>query len=286
MNVFQPWNPVFRPTGIQKKLKVISVSGPFSAMRSAINVIRLRNVDILQQLHIEELLLRKTNKNFCILNHGHTGRAIVVGFSGKIPELVNIDLVKSEEVRVIRRYTGGGTVVVDGGCIFVSFIMNDKDAKCKPYPREIMTWSANEIYSPTFDTVGLKDAFSLLENDYTARNQKIAGNAQTITKNRFVHHTSFLWQFDPANMKLLQLPKKRPTYRNDRDHCDFLTSLQSIGVPSTDSFCDGLVQRLHEIYDVNMMTDSEVQQEMDDAMKTVVKIEDVRRSFLEDISIF
>jgi lipoate-protein ligase A len=189
-------------------LKVNCHSKYVDKMRPSINVIRLHQVDILRQLHIEELLLRKTNKNFCILNVGQPvepARSIVLGFSGKIHELLNVDLVKSEGVRVVRRYTGGGTVIVDKGTMFVSFVMNSADAGCKPYPREIMTWSADEIYCPAFNNVGFKDVFSLLENDYTVSNKKIAGNAQTITKNRWVHHTSFLWQFDAKNMELLQV---------------------------------------------------------------------------------
>jgi lipoate-protein ligase A len=173
-------------------------------MRPVINIIRLKQHDILRQLHIEELLLRKTNKNYCLLNVGQVDRSIVVGFSGKIPELINVDLVKNENIRVIRRYTGGGTVIVDNGCNFVSFIMNDKEVRCQPYPREIMSWTADEIYSPVFASMGLKDVFCLHEHDYTAmKEKKIAGNAQTITKNRWVHHTSFLWQFDPRNMGFL-----------------------------------------------------------------------------------
>ncbi len=32
---------------------------------------------------------------------------------------------------------------------------------------------------------------------------QFGGNAQTITRDRWVHHTSFLWDFLPANMGYL-----------------------------------------------------------------------------------
>ena len=38
---------------------------------------------------------------------------------------------------------------------------------------------------------------------------QFGGNAQAITKGRWLHHTSFLWSFDPANMLYLQMPEKR-----------------------------------------------------------------------------
>jgi lipoate-protein ligase A len=37
---------------------------------------------------------------------------------------------------------------------------------------------------------------------------KVGGNAQTITKGRWVHHTSFLWQFDPSRMGYLKVRRK------------------------------------------------------------------------------
>lgn len=42
-----------------------------------------------------------------------------------------------------------------------------------------------------------------------AGQQQFGGNAQAITKGRWLHHTSFLWDFDPANMLYLQMPDKR-----------------------------------------------------------------------------
>jgi hypothetical protein len=70
-----------------------------------------------------------------------------------------------------------------------------------------------------------------------------------IVKDRFVHHTSFLYKFSNENMQylqvsklmrlhlsrnivvycivmfLLQMPKKKPEYRSDRSHTDFLKPL-------------------------------------------------------------
>lgn len=82
-------------------------------------------------------------------------------------------------------------------------------------------------------------SFALRENDYTfdwessttstTPTRKIGGNAQSIGKDGFLHHTSFLWNYDCDNMmNYLTLPSKRPTYRSDRSHTDFLSTLQSI----------------------------------------------------------
>lgn len=49
--------------------------------------------------------------------------------------------------------------------------------------------------------------------DYTFDEQKFGGNAQAITKQRWLHHTSFLWDFDDHNMALLKHPSRVPKYR-------------------------------------------------------------------------
>ncbi|MFC2049520.1 lipoate--protein ligase family protein, partial [Chlamydiota bacterium] len=50
-------------------------------------------------------------------------------------------------------------------------------------------------------------------------------NAQYIQKNRWLLHTSLLWDYTPDKMGYLLLPKKRPAYRQDRSHTDFLSPL-------------------------------------------------------------
>lgn len=43
--------------------------------------------------------------------------------------------------------------------------------------------------------------------------RKFGGNAQAITKGRWLHHTSFLWDFRDERMRLLKHPGKAPEYR-------------------------------------------------------------------------
>ena len=48
-----------------------------------------------------------------------------------------------------------------------------------------------------------------------------------ISRDRMVHHTSFLFDYNPRLMQLLKLPERRPEYRHDRPHSSFLTSLRA-----------------------------------------------------------
>ena len=59
-----------------------------------------------------------------MVNTGMTGKAIVMGFSGKPLELLEVEKVRQDEIPVLRRYTGGGTVIVDHMTFFASIVHN------------------------------------------------------------------------------------------------------------------------------------------------------------------
>lgn len=183
-------------------------------------LLRLHNTPILEQLQIEEALLRADTGDWCLINSG-SPPAIVMGISGIPEKLLHVEKVKKDRIPLIKRYSGGGTVFVDPETIFVTFICNTSTfEEVAPNPKAIMQWSEG-VYKPFFPN------FSLRENDYVFGERKFGGNAQYIQKGRWLHHTSFLWNFDPKNMEYLRLPEKRPTYRGERSHADFLCTLSS-----------------------------------------------------------
>jgi lipoate-protein ligase A len=77
----------------------------------------------------------------------------------------------------------------------------------------------------------------------------VGSNHAGISRDRWVHHTSFLWDFDERNMELLTLPSKRPAYRRDRGHSSFLHRLRA-SAPSIDALEASLVRQLRARYDV------------------------------------
>lgn len=187
-----------------------------------INLVRLKGFPILRQLQLEERLLRNSSDNWCIINDGTDNPTIVMGVSGKPDELLDIKSVLEDQIPVIRRFTGGGTVIVDHNTVFVTFICNkDAVAGLKPFPQPIMSWSGL-LYNKVFQGTD----FHLRENDYVFGNRKFGGNAQSITKSRWIHHTSFLWDYEVRNMTYLRHPKRVPDYREARSHLDFICSLK------------------------------------------------------------
>jgi hypothetical protein len=132
---------------------------------------------------------------------------------------------------------------VDEGTLFVSFVCNRADVTGAPlYPREVMSWSAG-LYAPLLARIAPGSPFVLHEHDYCLGDFKVGGNAQSVSRDRWVHHTSWLWDYTPAHMALLALPSKRPAYRRDRPHTSFLARLSDHVKPSLpDSFMTGIAE--------------------------------------------
>uniref|UniRef100_A0A0D3DBG1 BPL/LPL catalytic domain-containing protein n=2 Tax=Brassica oleracea var. oleracea TaxID=109376 RepID=A0A0D3DBG1_BRAOL len=187
------------------------------------NLVRLKGTPILEQLHLEERLLRASTDNWCIVNDGTNVPTIVMGMSGKPSQLLEVGPVIKDRIPVIKRFTGGGTVIVDKSTLFVSLICNKDDVpSVQPYPRSVMAWSGS-LYGEVFEGV---DGFQLRENDYVFGDRKFGGNAQSIIRNRWIHHTSFLWDYNVRNMAYLKLPSKVPQYRLERDHTEFVCRMK------------------------------------------------------------
>lgn len=193
---------------------------------SRLHFVDLGSRCILRQLQLEEALLRNDNRSFVLLNRAlPRERSVVLGTSGKAHEHVHVENARADGVRLIRRYTGGGTVYIDNGTFFVSFIMNGNSVpQVESFPRPIMHWSS-KLYKEVatfrvlvliltklckmFDKCSSAQQFRMQENDYCFGERKFGGNAQSIAGKRWVHHTSFLWNCDLVSMqRYLQMPAK------------------------------------------------------------------------------
>jgi lipoate---protein ligase len=210
-------------------------------MPGRINILHLKNQPIYTQLQIEEALLRQNKENWCVINEG-TPPSIVMGISGKKEELICADKMAKAPLPLIKRFSGGGTVVVDETTLFVTFICQKELHDFALFPEPIMRWSEG-LYKEVFD----HPLFRLRENDYVIGEKKCGGNAQYIKKERWLHHTSFLWDYQSSNMDYLLMPRKTPTYREGRTHTDFLCKL-SQHFPSKEEWIAKLKERLAARY--------------------------------------
>lgn len=222
-------------------------------MKPHLYVVELEQEPILQQLQWEEALLRADSRNWCLLNRG-SPPAIVLGISGQVQQLIHQERWIQEPLPLIRRFSGGGTVVVDENTLFVTLICQAQAVPVPAFPRPLMQWTA-ELYRPLFAS----QPFHLKENDYVIGEHKWGGNAQSLIKGRWLHHSSLLWDFNPAYMSYLLQPPKMPAYRQERSHTDFLCRLKDYW-PDCHTFQNAFIEQLGQQFEMIQTEKKELEQ--------------------------
>src|ERR1043165_8469940 len=94
---------------------------------------RLKSYPIYEQLLLEERLLRSDTSNWWLINEG-SPPANVMGISGKTEEMVDCAKAADNGIPLIKRFSGGGTVVVDENTLFITFICQKQAHPFPAYP--------------------------------------------------------------------------------------------------------------------------------------------------------
>ncbi len=181
----------------------------------------LDGLNILEQLKVEEALLRCGSGNYFILN-SNSPASVVLGLSNNVEDLVDLSIAQSLNLPIYRRFSGGGAVVVDCDTIFTTFIFDAALTPFKSTPEGWMAFGAS-VFSKAF----LPHELQVFGQDYALYGWKIGGNAQSFAKGRVLHHTSFLYSWNLELMQVLKMPKKQPVYRQGRDHNHFCGRLET-----------------------------------------------------------
>jgi lipoate-protein ligase A len=153
---------------------------------------------------------------------------VVVGYANRIQNEVNVLACEAEGIPILRRCSGGGTVLQGPGCLNYSLIArieeNSPLRSITSANRFIMDRnqraleSRSNIENQKFEIAGCTDL--ILDG------RKISGNAQRRKKNFLLFHGTFLLNFDiPLIERYLRMPSKEPDYRQSRSHENFLTNL-------------------------------------------------------------
>jgi lipoate-protein ligase A len=149
---------------------------------------------------------------------------VVLGYANQAAREVNLEACKREGIPVLRRCSGGGTVVQGPGCLNYSLILR-MDAG----PLRSITGTNKFIMEQHVAALGplLKTGGQIQgHTDLALTNLKFSGNAQRRLRNCLIFHGTFLLNFNISLIeKLLPMPSKQPCYRENRSHADFLTNL-------------------------------------------------------------
>lgn len=176
-------------------------------------------------LAVEEYLLKNRPEEFFLLSIN--SRAVVAGKHQCIHREVNTRFVTENNIPVIRRISGGGTVFHDEGNLNFSFIRNCEAGKQVDFPR---------YTRPVIDFLQSLGINALLEgSDIKVDGLKISGNAEHVHRNRVLHHGTLLWK---ASLDTLRSCLRKDT-----------SSYKTRAVASRPSTVTNLAEKLNEFRD-------------------------------------
>jgi lipoate-protein ligase A len=150
------------------------------------------------------------------------GAFVVLGSTGRMAEEIQREACDRAGVAVLRRSSGGGTVLMGPGCLCFSLIL---DLEKRPELRDIHA-SYRAILGRLAACLAVEGLAHQGISDLAVHGRKVAGNAQRRKRGTLLHHGAILYNFDlPTIAALLKEPARQPDYRAGRPHAEFLTNL-------------------------------------------------------------
>ncbi len=134
--------------------------------------------------------------------------AVSVGRSRKIQDDVNVEECLKNNVKILRRTTGGGTIFTDKDCLIYSLVFDRKDVALS---------SSQKIFENICNSliIALKkyDIYAVykLPNDILLNGKKISGSAQILKENIVLIHGTILIDTDLELMNKV-LKKSKQTH--------------------------------------------------------------------------
>jgi lipoate-protein ligase A len=151
---------------------------------------------------------------------------VVLGYANSAETEVNLDYCHEHAIPVLRRCTGGGTVLQGPGCLNYTLVLRARESGPLAGIRgtnEFILRRHGEAISPLLPAPIEQPGHT----DLAVGGLKFSGNAQRQRKHFILFHGTFLLDFDIALLeKVLPLPSKQPAYRANRAHTDFLVNLK------------------------------------------------------------
>lgn len=150
---------------------------------------------------------------------------VVLGYGKRADLEVQLDRCRADGVKVLRRCSGGGTVLQGPGCLNYCLVL-----PIAGFPELETITGANQHIMARQRAI-LRNASGLPveidgHTDLRVGDRKFCGNAQRRKRTHILFHGSILLGFDLDRVgAYLKLPEVQPAYRNRRGHSDFLTNL-------------------------------------------------------------
>jgi lipoate-protein ligase A len=155
---------------------------------------------------------------------------IVLGASNNAKDAVVEDVTLRDDICVIKRRTGGQTVMLTPNNIIISAVITDESVM-KPKDvfnrfNELIIDAIAKNHNLKFSTRGI--------SDIALGEKKILGSSMYRGKGKLFYHAVLNFE-EPSTtfQKYLKHPSNEPDYRKGRMHHEFVTSLKETGYPES-----------------------------------------------------
>jgi lipoate-protein ligase A len=150
--------------------------------------------------------------------------AVVLGAGGILRDDISEEACASDGVPILRRSSGGGTVLLGPGCLCYSVVLSYKRApefngihSSYSYILSLVAQSLADLV-PGIAPTGI--------SDLAVDGRKVSGNAQQRKRHFLLHHGTLFYTFALSLLtRYLREPVRRPEYRGQRLHVDFVQNL-------------------------------------------------------------
>ena len=186
--------------------------------------------DPFYNLALEEYLLKNPDINEDIFFVWRNKKCVILGRNQNLFNELDIEYATGNDIDIVRRSTGGGTVYHDMGNINFTFITSKITNRLHNYK-----YFLTPIIS-ILRNLGINAKFVPKTHIFVGEN-KISGNAQTFYKNKMIHHGTLL--FDVNKSHLQNVLKSKPlieTYAipSQRSHVLNLKEILNVEMSITD----------------------------------------------------
>ena len=140
----------------------------------------------------EEYLLKATEGDFVFIYVNEP--SIITGKHQNAYAEINLPYVLENNIPVVRRISGGGTVWHDPGNVNFSFILNGQEGKLvnfRQYATPVLTFLQSLRVPAEFGS----------RNEILVEGRKISGNAEHVYRRRVLHHGTLLFSSDLLSLK-------------------------------------------------------------------------------------
>jgi lipoate-protein ligase A len=166
--------------------------------------------------------------------------AVVIGRSSRVADEVDQAAAEAANVPIVRRVSGGASVVVGPGCLMYSVVLRYAGREHLRLIDEAHRHVLGVIRAALRPVAGTVEHLGMC--DLAIGGRKFSGNALRCKRDHLLYHGTLLYDFDLSLIsRLLKMPPRQPAYRDGRSHGGFVMNIAADSATLREALAAGFV---------------------------------------------